>query len=114
MSKKGTVLAAPAEKPEPVAVKPPASGRPLGRMYTDTNSATRARLFVDTERGKGTRIELTGKQRGQWFVYVPGEGHAAARVQQWLNAERRQNGNRVEQVSKTKYSLTILALQTPK
>jgi hypothetical protein len=111
VSKKGTVIAATAEKPEPVAVKSPASAKPLGRMYTDANPGTRARLFVDTERGKGTRIELTGKARGSWFVYVPADKDAAARVQQWLNAEL-QTGNKVEQVSATKYAVTILALQT--
>lgn len=26
--------------------------------------------FVDTERGKATRIEFNGKQLGPWFVYV--------------------------------------------
>jgi hypothetical protein len=92
----GAELAAAAEKTEPVAVKPAASAKPLGRIYTETNPGTRARLFVDTERGKGTRIELTGKRRGQWFVYVPADKDAAARVQQWLNAERRQTGNKVE------------------
>ena len=113
MSKKGTVLAA-AAKAKPIALKPPVSAKPLGRMYTETDAGKRARLFVDTERGKGTKIELSGKQRGQWFVYVPADKEAAARVQQWLNAERRQNGNRVEQASATKYTITILALQTPK
>lgn len=114
MSKKGRVLTAAAEKAEPVAVKPPASAKPLGRTYTETNPGTRARLFVDSERSRGTRIELTGKNRGSWFVYVPADKDAAARVTQWLNAERRQNDNRVEQVGATKFSLTILALQSPK
>ena len=65
MSKKGTVRAAAAEKAEPVAVKQPASPKPLGRMHTDASPGARARLFVDTERGKGTKIELTGKRCGR-------------------------------------------------
>jgi hypothetical protein len=45
---------------------------------------------------------------------VPADKDAAARVEQWLNAERRQNGNRVENSGPTKWTLTILSLQTEK